>query len=108
MHSQKYEVANKYQKTEIAERVLSIIHEGYGRFLKWEEGEGWIPVEHDMAREKISHFFRHLRSKTTTIMTEEAKKQPQAKRVTPCPSPVYSQAQVAEKASKQIRSAVDT
>lgn len=35
MSRPKYENANKYQKTEIAERIVSIIHESYGRFLKW-------------------------------------------------------------------------
>jgi hypothetical protein len=37
MNRQKYEQANKYQKTEIAERIVSIIHESYGRFLKWDK-----------------------------------------------------------------------
>jgi hypothetical protein len=66
MHQAKYEKANKFQKTEIAERIVAIVHESYGRFLKWEKG-GWVEVEYDSAREKVSHFFRHLRSKKGTI-----------------------------------------
>jgi hypothetical protein len=37
MNRPMYEKANKYQKTEIAERIVSIIHESYGRFLKWDD-----------------------------------------------------------------------
>jgi hypothetical protein len=68
MYLAKYEKANKYKKTEIAERVVAIIHESYGRFLKWEEG-GWVEVGYDSAREKVSHFFRHLRSKKASPIT---------------------------------------
>jgi hypothetical protein len=35
----KYEKANKYEKTEISGcSIVSIIHELYGLFLKWEDG----------------------------------------------------------------------
>lgn len=34
MYQQKYEDANKFQKTEIAERIVSIIYESYGRFFE--------------------------------------------------------------------------
>jgi hypothetical protein len=81
-----------------------MIHESYGRFLKWEEDEGWVEVEHDVAREKISHFFRYMRSKVSS----ESKKKPQLqeatpKRLSPCPSPVISQAEGVEKETKQKR-----
>ena len=59
----KREKANKHEKTEIAERIVSIIHESHGRFLKWDK-DCWVEVEYSVAREKVSHFFRHLRSKT--------------------------------------------
>jgi hypothetical protein len=91
MHKVKYEKANKHEKTEIADRIVSIIHESCGRVLKWED-DGWSEVDHDGGREKISHFFRHLRSKkpTTTGSEEKADNaKPQAKRITPCPSPVH-------------------
>jgi hypothetical protein len=61
MYRGKYEQANKYEKTEIAERVVRVIQESYGRFLKQEDG-GWVEVDPDHAREKISHYFRRLRS----------------------------------------------
>jgi hypothetical protein len=36
MNQKKYEAANKYEKTEIAERIVTMIHESYGRFLRWD------------------------------------------------------------------------
>ena len=100
MHMEKYEAANKFQKTEIAERIVSIIYESYGRFLKW-ENDCWVEVDHNAAREKISHFFRHARSKQKATITNndgshsDAAQAPThpptaVKRVTPCPSPNHT------------------
>lgn len=61
-----YEAAEKIEKTKVAERIVRMIHESHGRFLKWEKG-GWTEVSYTAAREKISHFFRHLRSKTRSL-----------------------------------------
>lgn len=36
MNRQKYELASKHEKTAIAERIVSIVYESYGRFLKWD------------------------------------------------------------------------
>jgi hypothetical protein len=100
MNWPKYEKAGKYGKTDIAERVIAMIHESYGRFLKWEEDEGWVEVEHDVAREKISHFFRYMRTKCSAELKKQEQQQPTLKR---CPSPVYSQTEGVEKATKQVR-----
>lgn len=62
MHQSQYDNCGKLEKTKIADRIVGIIHESKGRFLRETEG-GWVEVEHDIARNKISHFFRHLRSK---------------------------------------------
>ena len=105
MHWDKYEAAGKFQKTEVAERIVSIIHQSGGRFLKLEK-EGWIEVTDHVAREKISHFFRHMRwkhrvstsssSSSSSNVSENfatdspdahARRLVPAKRVTPCPSP---------------------
>lgn len=84
-----YENANKCRKTEIAQRIVDIIHESYGRFLRWEEG-GWVEVDDEDCHKKISHFFRQMRSKKLedggTITEPRA-----AKRVTPSVSPVHSE-----------------
>lgn len=66
MHQAEYEEANRVEKTLIARRIVDIIHKSYGRFLRWEEG-GWVEVESEECHHKISHFFRHLRSKRLEI-----------------------------------------
>ena len=62
MHLQKYERISKFEKTEMAERIVSIIHESDGRFLKPTK-YGWEEVDHDLARDKVAHIFRNLRKK---------------------------------------------
>jgi hypothetical protein len=61
MYHLKYERASKYEKTEIAEQVVRIIHESGGRFLKPSK-YGWEEASDEVARAKIGHFFRRLRS----------------------------------------------
>ena len=56
-----YDSASKYRRSEIAERVVSLIHESGGRFLKPVKG-GWQEVGNDVAKNKISHYFRRVRS----------------------------------------------
>jgi hypothetical protein len=60
MNRSRYEKASKFEKTQVAERIVHLIHLSYGRFLK-NETFGWVEVSDDAAREKISHFFRRLR-----------------------------------------------
>ncbi len=109
MNYPRYEssTTGKYGKTEVAEQIVRIIHESGGRFLKPETNGGWVEVEDDDAREKIAHFFRHMRflvkknsmtdpSSTSLESSDEfvtesptlaARKVGGAKRVTPSPSP---------------------
>ncbi|CAB9521746.1 Transfer protein [Seminavis robusta] len=61
MFRDKYEAAGKYEKTAIAERIVTIIRESHGRFLKWED-DAWERVDQEAARNKISHFFRNTRN----------------------------------------------
>ena len=93
MYAEQYESANKVQKTVIAERIVAMVHESLGRFLKQEANKGWVEVSDDAAREKISHFFRFQRSKRVSNGESQDTKSAQAhatKRVTPCPSPSLS------------------
>jgi hypothetical protein len=60
MHRKRYDQAGKFEKTQIAERIVHLIQQSYGRFLQKENGE-WVEVTTDTAREKISHCFRRLR-----------------------------------------------
>lgn len=58
----KYESANNFEKTLVAELVLKIMKERGCRFLKKSsETPGWVEVTDEVAREKISHAFRNLR-----------------------------------------------
>ena len=63
MNRQAYEEAGKFAKTQVAERIVKEINQSYGRFLKFEEEYGWVEVDHDTARDKISHFFRRMRER---------------------------------------------
>ena len=60
MNRKAYEEAGKFGKTLVAEKIVKLIKESYGRFLKLEE-DGWVEVDGDTARDKISHFFRRMR-----------------------------------------------
>ena len=60
MNLERYEKATKFEKTQIAERIVHLVHQSYARFLKKEEGE-WIEASREEAREKIAHCFRRLR-----------------------------------------------
>ncbi|CAB9531224.1 Transfer protein [Seminavis robusta] len=62
MFREKYESAGKYEKTAIAERIVTIIQESHGRFLKWED-DVWVEVDQQAARNKISHFYRNTHKK---------------------------------------------
>ncbi|OEU10380.1 hypothetical protein FRACYDRAFT_247420 [Fragilariopsis cylindrus CCMP1102] len=79
-YQNEYENVGKYGKTDIAERIITKIHNDYGgRFLKKEYRKNntsstndnkdnnsnhnyrWKEVERNVAREKISHYFRRIR-----------------------------------------------
>ena len=63
MNREKYERASKYEKTQIAEKIVHLIRQSYGRFLKrdTESGGLWVETSTEEARKKISHCFRRLR-----------------------------------------------
>mmetsp|Transcript_20676 Transcript_20676/g.50794 ORF Transcript_20676/g.50794 Transcript_20676/m.50794 type:complete len:456 (+) Transcript_20676:138-1505(+) len=62
MWQEKYDEAERFEKTSISEKLVGIIKDSGGKFLKWEES-GWVEVEDDAARDKISHWFRLSRKK---------------------------------------------
>ena len=64
MHFEEYEKLGKYQKTDVAEKIISIIHESGGRFLKQNmRGGPWHEMDEIEARKKVAHWFRHSRTK---------------------------------------------
>lgn len=60
-YQQAYERSKKFDKMEIAQRILQTVHDYSGRFLK-QEGAGWSVVDDLVAREKVSHAFRTRRT----------------------------------------------
>ena len=67
-----YENAGKFAKTDIAERIIRTVHEEYeGCFLKLDPTAGyWEEVERKAAREKVAHYFRHIRKKSNCSILE--------------------------------------
>jgi hypothetical protein len=66
MKQGRYEAAERWEKTLIAEEIISIIRDRGGRFLKQSSvnaNEPWTVVDADTAREKVSHTFRSRRPK---------------------------------------------
>jgi hypothetical protein len=59
----KYEGAKLSEKTSIADQLVQHIKGSGGSFLKKGDGDGWIEVADETAREKISHAFRDSRRK---------------------------------------------
>lgn len=63
MYFDVYERATKFQKTVVAEKILSIVRESGGRFLKRGPDQLWVEADDMAARNKISHLFRYMRCK---------------------------------------------
>ena len=75
MHRQAYEEAGKLAKTKISSKIVDMIHQSKGRFLKRQKGV-WVEVSDEVARDKISHFFRNLRGKKTEKKAVTPKRKP--------------------------------
>jgi hypothetical protein len=81
-----YENAGKFAKTDISERIISAIHDRGGRFLKYVKSDDkWVEVDRIAAREKISHYFRHLRRQVAApkLKSSNNKSQSKSKRSPP-------------------------
>lgn len=74
-HYDAYDKAvSKHRKTEVSDRIVSMIHESGGQFLIWKQDEKpyessvgeagvWVSADSLQARNKVAHVFRHLRAK---------------------------------------------
>uniref|UniRef100_A0A7R9WWU9 DUF6824 domain-containing protein n=1 Tax=Craspedostauros australis TaxID=1486917 RepID=A0A7R9WWU9_9STRA len=57
-----YDISPRRAKMAVAERVVHLINERSGRFLRRDRGaKGWVEVEFTEARDKVSHGFRKRR-----------------------------------------------
>jgi len=92
-HFDDYEHANKARKTEIANFIIKCIHNTGGKFLKQEIDGMWVEVSDTVARQKIAHWYRHLRHKVKKNIQPNTKTAFEfeltiPKRVSPEPSPI--------------------
>ncbi|KAG7369630.1 hypothetical protein IV203_027376 [Nitzschia inconspicua] len=70
MNQDRYEAAERWEKTVIAEEIVSIIRDRGGRFLKPSKVNAiqtWEVVDIEAAREKVSHTFRSRRPKSSSL-----------------------------------------
>jgi hypothetical protein len=77
-YEDRYESAMKLEKTTIAKEIVQQIKDAKGRFLK-QDSTGWVEIDDDAARYKVSHTFRNHRismrsnqKKTTEAKTRNA------------------------------------
>jgi hypothetical protein len=61
-HLDRYEVADKQDKTILAYTIIRIVQEMDGRFLKDVDGAGYVEVDNAVAQTKVAHCFRSQRS----------------------------------------------
>lgn len=61
VREEEYNACRKAAKTKIAEQVVTMVLDSGGRFLK-KDTKGWHEVDKKEARNKVAHFFRHLRT----------------------------------------------
>lgn len=97
MNFEAYENMGKFRKTEVAERIIYIVRESGGRFLRLDKGGAWEIVDDIEARKKVAHWFRHIRHKKHHVKEVQSEsdgcnqtprnEEPTAvKRVSPCES----------------------
>ena len=60
-YMERYEQAKKrIEKTDLTSEIVRLVKESSGRFLR-QDGCGWVEVDDDAARDKVSHSFRNRR-----------------------------------------------
>jgi hypothetical protein len=73
-YHERYEQASKLDKTQIAKTIVDKIREHGGRFLKQEDA-GWVEIDDEAARTKISHTFRNHRIAARTALKKAVETQ---------------------------------
>jgi hypothetical protein len=69
---ERYEQATKrVEKTDLTAAVVKVVNQRGGRFLKQDRG-GWMEIDADSARDKVSHSFRNLRKTIGTTGTNKS------------------------------------
>jgi hypothetical protein len=62
-----YDNAERGMKTKITSKIIQLVKESFGRFLKQEPNGVWAEVEDDVARLKASTSFRTWRSNISKV-----------------------------------------
>eukprot|EP00934_Nitzschia_sp_Nitz4_P000272 Nitzschia sp. Nitz4//scaffold83_size84149//25433//27196//NITZ4_005169-RA/size84149-snap-gene-0.131-mRNA-1//-1//CDS//3329558932//272//frame0 len=75
MYYETYESVGKFEKTSVADRIIQIIYESGGRFLREDDEGFWRAVDDTEARKKVAHWFRHSRRKKV-VATEDTNSLP--------------------------------
>ena len=71
-HMLRYEQSSKrVEKTNLTSEIVQVVKGYGGRFLKQENG-GWIEIDDESARDKVSHSFRNLRQSMGASSTKSA------------------------------------
>eukprot|EP00934_Nitzschia_sp_Nitz4_P002506 Nitzschia sp. Nitz4//scaffold376_size14603//10441//12059//NITZ4_008922-RA/size14603-augustus-gene-0.14-mRNA-1//1//CDS//3329549664//2496//frame0 len=100
MHFEAYNALDQSQKSakmDMTKKIISIIHESGGRFLRQDDDGVWVVADELDAKKKIGHWLRHARHKKTQVskatsandgeVAPSSENEMRAKRVTPCTSP---------------------
>ena len=70
----RYEQGCKKEKTLLSMRIVDIIRQSKGRFLREDEyTKGWYEVDESEARDKVSHSFRNLRMARRAYSRQQTK-----------------------------------
>jgi hypothetical protein len=69
-YHEQYERALKLEKTKLAAKIVAQIHDQGGMFLK-QDDVGWVEIDEEAARTKISHTFRNHRIAVRTAMKKQ-------------------------------------
>jgi len=78
-YQDEYETASKLEKTNLSKRIVQAMKESGGRFLKQDDA-GWMEIDDDTARYKVSHTFRNHRIAARTIEKKKAASQGQRRK----------------------------
>jgi hypothetical protein len=76
-YHEEYEQALKLEKTKLAAKIVDQIRRQGGRFLK-QDHVGWIEIDEEASRTKISHTFRNHRIAVRTVLKKQQRQQKQA------------------------------
>jgi len=66
------QIPQKGAKTQLIREVVAVIYDNGGRFLKQDGFGRWIPVDPEVARDKVSHSFRNQKRLSVGVSTPMA------------------------------------